>query len=106
MVLNFWATWCANCKKELPMLQELAQHPQVKVIGIALDEGGRNAVQPFVEKNGINYTILLGNQQIFTRFNGLAIPYTLILDRNQQIVNIYRGPVGKEAIKADLKQIG
>ena len=105
VILNFWATWCQNCKKELPILKQLASRSQVKVVGIALDEGGLKTVKPFVKKNGIDYPVLLGNQSVFNRFQGLAIPYTLVLDRNQHIVQIYRGPATEESLEEALQKV-
>lgn len=105
VVLNFWATWCQNCQQEIAMLKQLAESSDVKVVGIALDEGGLKTVKPFVEKNGMNYTVLLGNQDIFDRFKGFAIPYTVVLDREQRIINIYRGPTTKESLEQDLKKV-
>ena len=105
VVLNFWATWCQPCMTEIPELKEFAATSKVKVIGIALDEEGRPAVEPFVTQHKINYTVLLGDQNIFQRFNGMGIPYTLVLDQSQRIVKIYRGPTTKESLENDLKQI-
>jgi thiol-disulfide isomerase/thioredoxin len=105
VVLNFWATWCQPCMTEIPELKEFAADSKVKVVGIALDENGMNAVKPFVENHGINYTVLLGDEDLFQRFNGLGIPYTLVLDRSQRIVKIYRGPTTKASLEADLKMI-
>ena len=105
VVLNFWATWCLPCLKEIPELKELANDDRVKVIGIALDQEGSRAVGPFVERHGMDYTILLGNQDVFQRMGGLTIPYTLVLDRSQQVVNIYRGPARRADIEEDLKKI-
>ena len=105
VVLNFWATWCQNCIGEIPELKELSSESQAKVIGIALDEDGVQVVKPFIEKRQINYTILIGDQEIFQRFNGVGIPYTLVVDRSQRIVKIYRGAVSKETLLADLKKI-
>ena len=104
VILNFWATWCQNCKKELPMFKQFAARSDAQVVGIALDEGGLATVKPFVEKTGINYPVLLGNQRIFNRFQGLAIPYTLVLDRNQHIIKIYHGPVSEESLEAALQE--
>ncbi|PON18557.1 hypothetical protein C2W62_07220 [Candidatus Entotheonella serta] len=105
-ILNFWATWCQNCKEEIPMLKELAKDSGVKVVGIALDDGGLDVVKPFVQKNEINYTILLGNEKVFTRFHGISIPYTLVLNRQQQVVRIYYGPVSRASIEETLKTLG
>ena len=105
VVLNFWATWCQNCKKELPDLKELAKTTNAKVVGIALDEGGAKTVKPFVKKNDINYTVLIGNERVFNRFKGIAIPYTLVLDREQRIVEIFRGPIPKGSLEETLKKL-
>ena len=105
VVLNFWATWCVPCQSEMPVLKEIAANPQVKVVGIALDEGGAKVVQPYVTAHGINYQVLIGNQEVFEQFNGIGIPYTLVLDRKQRIVKIYRGPITREDIDKVLKSI-
>lgn len=105
VVLNFWATWCAPCIKEIPDLKQVATSSGAKVVGIALDEDGLKAVKPFVDRYGINYTVLLGDQDLFQRFNGFGIPYTLVLDRSQRIVKIYRGPTTEAALDQDLKAI-
>lgn len=106
VVLNFWATWCQPCMSEIPELKQLAVGSKVKVIGIALDEDGVKTIKPFVASNNINYTVLVGDQEVFQRFNGIGIPYTLVLDPSQRIVKIYRGPTTKAAIEQDLKTIG
>lgn len=105
VVLNFWATWCQPCMTEIPELKEFAATSGAKVIGIALDQEGRQAVEPFVAQHKINYTVLLGDEDVFQRFNGLGIPYTLVLDQSQRIVRIYRGPTTRESLEKDLKQI-
>jgi peroxiredoxin len=102
VVLNFWATWCGPCQKEIPELKALAEKSEAKVIGIALDEDPR-AVKPFVQRHGVNYTVLLGDQEVFERAGGYGIPYTLILDGSGRVINIYRGPATREAIESDLE---
>jgi thiol-disulfide isomerase/thioredoxin len=105
VVVNFWATWCQPCLKEIPELNELAAGGRVEVVGIALDEEGELAVKPFALSHGMEYTILLGNQKVFQRMGGFSIPYTLVVDGSQRVVNIYRGPATRTDIEEDLKKI-
>ena len=105
VVLNFWATWCQPCMGEIPELKEMAASSGAKVVSIALDEDGEKAIKPFVARNNITYVVLVGDQDLFQRFNGVGIPYTLVLDRSQRIVHIYRGPVSKASLEQDLKKI-
>ena len=105
VVLNFWATWCQPCMGEIPELKKVAASSQAKVVGIALDQEGMKTIKPFVSSHSINYTVLVGDEAVFQRFNGLGIPYTLVLDRSQRIVKIYRGPTTQEAIEQDLQMI-
>jgi cytochrome c biogenesis protein CcmG, thiol:disulfide interchange protein DsbE len=107
VVLNFWATYCQPCRAEIPELNNFAANSGAKVIGITLDPDGTPAVRQYEkeQKFKLNYTVLLGNEEIFSRFNGVGIPYTLVLDRTQRIVSIYRHPVDKETLERDLLRI-
>lgn len=105
VVLNFWASWCTPCMTEIPELKEVAANSKAKVVGIALDETGLETVKPFVDAHQINYTVAVGTQDLFQQFNGVGIPYTLVLDPSQRIVKIYRGPTDRESLEADLRKI-
>ncbi len=107
VVLNFWATYCQPCRAEIPELNRFAASSGAKVIGITLDPEGIPAVRQYEQEQNfkLNYTVLLGNEEIFTRFNGVGIPYTLVLDRAQRIVSIYRHPVDRETLERDLRKI-
>src|SRR5687767_6341812 len=65
VLLNFWATWCEPCLREIAELKEVAANAKVKVVGIALDEQGLPVVKPFVAQHGINYPVVIGNEEVF-----------------------------------------
>ena len=80
--VNFWATWCGPCQDEIPSLIELQNKYASKgftVVGIAMDEGGKSVVAPFVSKElydvhgqklHINYPILLDSDKASDKFGG------------------------------------
>lgn len=104
VVLNFWATWCGPCVREIPTLKKLHRAEGVQVVSIALDEQGASVVRPFVERHQIDYPVLLGNHAVFQRFNGSAIPYTFVLDSDLQVVEIHRGLVSARRLEKDLRR--
>jgi peroxiredoxin len=95
VILNFWATWCGPCRKEIPdfiQLQKEYGKEGLQFIGIALDQEGMERVRPFAEKYNISYPILIGNNDIADKYGGMnAIPVTFLIDRKGMIRNHYIG---------------
>lgn len=109
LVINFWATWCPPCRKEIPEFiaaqTELA--PQgVVFIGIAIDE--EKAVKNYAEDMAINYPVLIANAtgiELAKEFGDSmeAVPFTVIINREGQIVFRKPGEVSKSEL---MSQIG
>ncbi len=94
LVVNFWATWCAPCRKEIPLLIELERRrPGVRVIGIALDRP--DAVRGFAEELGIGYPILLDDLRGSTmrRYGNRigALPFTVVTGRDGVVAYVRLG---------------
>jgi len=95
-VLNFWATWCVPCLKELPEL--VALHHQwrphgVHVVGVAIDSGDAADVRTFAARHGMGYAVLMGTQSwARTHFGIFGLPVTLVVDRQGQIRQRLLGP--------------
>lgn len=95
--INFWATWCGPCKKEIPELIKLYDQYKdrgFKVLAISVDDSRtQGKVKSFVADRNMPFTILLdGNSEVFRRkYKGTGIPYGFLLDNEGKIVHSVRG---------------
>jgi thiol-disulfide isomerase/thioredoxin len=103
VVVNFWATWCAPCVKEIPDIAAFAKAQQAttRVIGVALDwdetgkpEADQRKVKAFAKKVGHTYPLVLGDDDSETTFGKLkGLPTTIVYDPAGKIVFNKTGPV-------------
>ena len=109
VILDFWATWCGPCRMEIPGFIELQKQYADKglvVVGVSLDQDGASVVKAFMEKTGINYPIVLGDEAIVSAFGGVeGIPTTFIIDRNGRIVGKHVGYSAKAEFEAEIKPL-
>ncbi|CAH0165339.1 Thiol-disulfide oxidoreductase ResA [Peribacillus sp. Bi96] len=85
VMLNFWATWCPPCKKEMPDMQKYSQQAGDDVVILAVNIDPENDVRAFAEENGITFTIPLDSQSAKNPVNELykilSIPTTYFIDK-------------------------
>jgi peroxiredoxin len=107
VILDFWATWCPPCKREIPdfiTLQSEYASKGLQIVGIALDQPDK--VRAFAQQNGMNYPVLLGTDQISALYGGIeGIPTTFILDKNGNIVNRFEGFRPKEDFETEINRL-
>jgi len=102
VVLNFWATWCPPCLRELPELKAFHQaHAAdgVVVIGAATDEGGATQLKPFVARHRVNYPVLLADPGVQMAFGVTSLPSTWILGRDGRVAARYLGALTREELE-------
>jgi thiol:disulfide interchange protein len=94
-VVNFWATWCVPCIKEIPSFNKLHREfssKGVTVVGVSMDEEGAERVRPFLQKNPMEYTVALGNDALAQQFKtDEGIPITVVFDRSGKQVKRFQG---------------
>jgi thiol-disulfide isomerase/thioredoxin len=105
LLINFWATWCAPCLREMPMLQALQQERQdrpLEVIGIAIDR--LNEVEAFINETGVTYPILVGQTEAMEaaeKFGSafIALPFTVFTAPGGDVLYLHSGELHLEQLR-------
>jgi len=104
LLINFWATWCGPCLREIPMLKELqASRPDVQVVGIAIDKP--DLVAKFAGDMQFNYAILTGQNEAWAAAGALgvnifALPFTVFTAGDGSILGVHTGELHAEHLEA------
>lgn len=103
VILDFWATWCAPCRYEVPHLVELQQRygeRGLQVLGVTLDGTQTSGdVIPFREKYSMNYPTLWAETSVLEVYDVISIPITLLITRDGKVYRRFTGFGGNTADK-------
>ena len=84
MILNFWATWCAPCKKEMPSLEELSKsYPEIAIYPINLEKPNKEKTKLFYESLDIKYLKIYFDPEfkLVKSFNMRGVPTSILIDK-------------------------
>lgn len=109
VVVNFWATWCAPCREEMPMFvaaQKAHGAKGLQFVGVAVDEASK--VKQFADEIGLNYPALIGGYGAMELSRALgntimALPFTIVVGRDGQVMHTQLGPLKREQLELMVK---
>jgi cytochrome c-type biogenesis protein len=118
VLVNFWATWCDPCFQEVPTLITLQQKYGTKdfvMLGVAMDDDGKKVVAPFVQTRKfdvqgqqltMNYKIVLGNDDVTTKFGGLfGYPTTFVITPDGKIDRRITGGLNLADMQTEIERL-
>jgi thiol-disulfide isomerase/thioredoxin len=111
LVVDFWATWCQPCIQEIPNYNTLnAEQDSDKfvMVGVTVESGSFEDVEPYLEELGIEYPLVMGDDDVVAGFGGLiGFPTTFVVSPDWKIYKKYLGmqPDKKEKIEQDILEL-
>jgi len=111
VMLNFWATWCPPCQREMPAFVQLYENYKDQgftIIGVAVDE--KQPVIDFIDPLGVDYPILIGNKDGISLSQSLGnrmgvLPYTVFIDRQGRVVSQRPAEISYQQAEALIKPL-
>jgi cytochrome c biogenesis protein CcmG/thiol:disulfide interchange protein DsbE len=108
LIVNFWATWCGNCKLEMPWLAQLREKyagQGFEVLGIVTDNAPVSKISALTQKYGVKYPILKCNHKTAQAYGGLPeLPASFFIDRRGIIVAVMGGADSEQQIEANVQR--
>lgn len=108
VVLNFWATWCRYCKREMPYFEKMYQeYPQVQFLMVNATEGDTlSEAQRLIEENGYTFPVFYDNDgSAMTAYRAYSLPQTFFIDREGNLVTYAIGALQETDLRRGIERI-
>jgi thiol-disulfide isomerase/thioredoxin len=107
VLVNFWATWCAPCRVEMPWLAQFYDRYRsqgLQILGVSVDDGDPGRIARFVHDRNVNYPIAIKDDKVAAAYGGLRqLPQTFFIDRGGTMVRRTYGIRTKADLDADIR---
>jgi cytochrome c biogenesis protein CcmG/thiol:disulfide interchange protein DsbE len=104
VIVDFWATWCPPCEFQVPELNKLWQahreRGDLAVIGVSVDVDGAEVVRPWVQEKAVEYTIVLGDEDLARRFGAMGFPTMAVVGPGGELHSLHVGLVEYDTLEA------
>lgn len=108
VLLDFWATWCAPCKEEIPHFVDLQNRygeRGLQIIGVSMDDDEK-LVREFQEQFRMNYPVAIGSAKLAEQYGGvLGLPITFVIDSEGRIVSRHIGQTSADVFEAEIRRL-
>jgi cytochrome c biogenesis protein CcmG/thiol:disulfide interchange protein DsbE len=106
VIVNFWATWCGPCRKEIPDLAAFhTAHPEVALLGVSVDVNlDAEALREKSEAMGINYPVLKDSSGVADAWRVQVYPTTFVIDADRHIRTVHVGPLTRTELETLIKE--
>jgi peroxiredoxin len=108
VIVNFWATWCGPCRREIPDFNDVYSRYRdrgVEILGISVDQDPETVVPPFLQSNPMVYPVLLGSPELTYQYGIRGLPTTFIIDRSGKIAGRIVGMTTAARLEAELAKL-
>mgnify|MGYP006151076857 CR=1 FL=1 len=108
VILDFWATWCAPCEIQMPVLDtlwEMKGGDELMILGISVDTDPAPNVTAWVEKRGFEYPIAIASQQLAVEYGVLGFPTLVVIDPEGRIHTRHVGVLSRPELEDILEEI-
>jgi thiol-disulfide isomerase/thioredoxin len=105
-LVDFWATWCAPCREEVPMLNELqASYGERGFQVVAISDEEAEVIQDFIDEFGVEYLNLVGTEEVAEAFGVLGLPAAFLLDGEGRVIDSFLGPKPRRVLVEKIESL-